>query len=82
MRIIEAVKAKPSFAPEKYFYNITRAVGGLYSHDADEANRAGKLKKGDYIAMAAFGGGLTSGSAVLRWECGGYRWRWKRLKSC
>ena len=71
MRIIEAAKAKLSFAPEKYFYNITRygnTSAACIPMMLDEANRAGKLKKGDYIAMAAFGGGLTSGSAVLRWN--------------
>ncbi|MFQ7062455.1 MAG: 3-oxoacyl-[acyl-carrier-protein] synthase III C-terminal domain-containing protein, partial [[Clostridium] leptum] len=67
----EEANAKLSFAPEKYFYNITRYVNtsaACIQMMLDEANRAGKLKKGDYIAMAAFGGGLTSGSAVLRWN--------------
>jgi 3-oxoacyl-[acyl-carrier-protein] synthase-3 len=33
----------------------------------DEANRAGKLKPGDLIAMMAIGAGLAWGSAVVRW---------------
>lgn len=33
----------------------------------DEANRAGKLKKGDVIAMMAMGAGMTWGGAVWRW---------------
>ena len=71
MRIIEAAKAKLSFAPEKYHYNITRygnTSAACIPMMLDEANRQGKLKNGDYIAMAAFGGGLTSGSAVLKWN--------------
>ena len=33
----------------------------------DETNRAGKLKKGDLLALTAFGGGLTTGACILRW---------------
>ncbi|HEY8215413.1 MAG TPA: 3-oxoacyl-[acyl-carrier-protein] synthase III C-terminal domain-containing protein, partial [Methylocystis sp.] len=29
--------------------------------------RAGKLKRGDVIAMMAIGAGMTWGGAVLRW---------------
>jgi 3-oxoacyl-[acyl-carrier-protein] synthase-3 len=33
----------------------------------DEINRAGKLKRGDLIAMMAVGAGMAWGSAVVRW---------------
>jgi 3-oxoacyl-[acyl-carrier-protein] synthase-3 len=33
----------------------------------DEANRAGRLKKDDVIAMMAIGAGMTWGSVLLRW---------------
>ncbi len=33
----------------------------------DEANRKGLLKKGDYIVMVAFGGGLTRGASLVQW---------------
>ncbi len=33
----------------------------------DEANRAGRLKKGDLIAMMAIGAGMAWGSALMRW---------------
>ena len=33
----------------------------------DEANRAGRLKTGDLIAMMAIGAGMTWGSALMRW---------------
>ena len=33
----------------------------------DEANRAGKIKKGDHVIMVAFGGGLIWGSALIKW---------------
>lgn len=32
-----------------------------------EAVRAGKIKKGDVIAMAGFGAGLSWASAIIRW---------------
>jgi 3-oxoacyl-[acyl-carrier-protein] synthase-3 len=33
----------------------------------DEAVRSGKVKKGDVIACAGFGAGLSWGSAILKW---------------
>lgn len=33
----------------------------------DECNRSGRLKKGDKIAMSAFGAGFVSGAVVLEW---------------
>jgi len=32
-----------------------------------EAVRQGKVKKGDIIAMAGFGAGLSWGAAVIKW---------------
>ena len=33
----------------------------------DEAVRSGKVKKGDVIACAGFGAGLSWGAAIMRW---------------
>jgi 3-oxoacyl-[acyl-carrier-protein] synthase-3 len=33
----------------------------------DEANKAGRLKRGDVILLVAFGGGFTWASSVVRW---------------
>lgn len=33
----------------------------------DEIHRAGKLKSGDYLVLAGFGGGLTYGASLIRW---------------
>lgn len=70
-RIIkEASRRIPEISPEKFCVNIDR-YGNTSSASVpillDEMNRAGKLKRGEYIVMAAFGGGLTSGAAILRW---------------
>jgi 3-oxoacyl-[acyl-carrier-protein] synthase-3 len=55
---------------EKCWININR-FGNTSSASMpitlDEANRAGRLKKGDVIAMMAIGAGMTWGGTVLRW---------------
>jgi 3-oxoacyl-[acyl-carrier-protein] synthase-3 len=33
----------------------------------DEANRSGRIKRGDYVLMVVFGGGLTWASTILEW---------------
>lgn len=33
-----------------------------------EAVQAGKVKKGDIIAISGFGAGLNWGAAVIRWD--------------
>lgn len=70
MRIIETAKKGLSIAPEKYRYNIDR-FGNTSSASVpillDELNQTGELKEGNLLALAAFGGGLTSGACVLRW---------------
>jgi 3-oxoacyl-[acyl-carrier-protein] synthase-3 len=33
----------------------------------EEANAAGRLKKGDLVLLAAFGGGFAWGTILLRW---------------
>jgi acetoacetyl-CoA synthase len=34
----------------------------------DDANRAGALSDGDLVALAAFGGGMSVGTCLLRWQ--------------
>jgi 3-oxoacyl-[acyl-carrier-protein] synthase III len=70
LRIIEAALDNLGVPREKCWVNIER-FGNTSSASMpitlDEANRAGKLKKGDVIAMMAIGAGMTWGGAVLRW---------------
>ncbi|ATQ69166.1 MULTISPECIES: beta-ketoacyl-ACP synthase III [Methylosinus] len=69
-RIIESVLANLGVPVEKCWMNIAR-FGNTSSASLpitlDEANRAGRLKKGDVIAMMAIGAGMTWGGAVMRW---------------
>ena len=70
LRIIESALETLGVPIEKCWINIDR-YGNTSSASMpitlDEANRAGRLKPGDVIAMMAIGAGLTWGSAILRW---------------
>jgi 3-oxoacyl-[acyl-carrier-protein] synthase-3 len=70
LRIIESALATLGVPIEKCWINIDR-YGNTSSASMpitlDEANRAGRLKPGDVIAMMAIGAGLTWGSVILRW---------------
>lgn len=71
MRIIETAKGKLGIPPERYRMNIER-FGNTSSASIpillDELNRAGELKSGSILAMTAFGGGMTTGACVIRWN--------------
>lgn len=71
LRIIEAAQKKLNIPAERYAVNI-QEVGNTSSASIplllDEYNRAGKLKPGQLLLLNAFGAGLTTGSALLRWK--------------
>jgi len=71
IRIINAVAKKLNLPTEKVYYNI-HEYGNTSAASVplalDEANRGRLLKKGDNILMVAFGGGLTWGAALVRWD--------------
>lgn len=70
IRIIESAAEKVGLPPEKVFLNISKygntSAGsiplGLY-----EAERDGKLKKGDVVMTVGFGAGLVWGANLIRW---------------
>ena len=70
LRIIDAVIDRLKIAREKAWLNIEK-YGNTSSASLpmtlDEANRAGRLKQGDTIAMMAIGAGMSWGSAMVRW---------------
>ena len=70
-RILEAVRSRLKQAEEKFPTNIDQ-YGNTSSASIplllDELNRSGQLLDGDYLAMSAFGAGLTAGSCLLRWS--------------
>ena len=71
LRIInEARRRLPEIAPERFLVNIDHCGNTSSASEPillDEAARAGTFQPGDYIVMAAFGGGLSSAACVLRW---------------
>lgn len=70
IRIINEAKKKMPISPEKIRTTIEK-YGNISSACIpvllDELNRAGELEKGDILVLTAFGGGLHSGGAVIRW---------------
>lgn len=70
-RIIDFAKSKLGIDPERFYVNIDRygnTSAACIPIALDEMIENGMLKKGDLIAMCAFGAGLTSGSAVIKWQ--------------
>ncbi len=70
-RIIDGAIKKLGVTDDKLHY-IIQKYGNISSASIpvalDEANREGKLKKGDNMVLVGFGGGLTWGSIVLKWS--------------
>lgn len=69
-RIIQFASKKLGLPIEKFFINIDR-IGNTSAASVpialDELNRSGVLQEGDYVAMSAFGGGLSSASCIVKW---------------
>ncbi len=69
-RILDAALERLEIPREKCWLNLHK-YGNTSSASLpmtlDEAHRAGRLKRGDVIAMMAIGAGMTWGSAVVRW---------------
>jgi 3-oxoacyl-[acyl-carrier-protein] synthase-3 len=70
-RIIDAAARRFKKIPqEKFICNIQR-YGNTSSASIpialDEMAREGRLRKGELVALAAFGGGLSDGAVLLRW---------------
>ena len=70
LRIVESVLDRVGIPLARCWTNLDR-YGNTSSASLplslDEANRAGKLKQGDLIAMMAIGAGMAWGSALMRW---------------
>ena len=69
-RIIEAIAERLNVPIEQFFINLDRygnTSAGTIPIALTEAVSSGALKQDDYVLLTAFGGGLTWGSAVIRW---------------
>ena len=70
LRIIEAVRERLGLGADQAYVNIDR-YGNTSSASIpialDECVRSGRLKPGDKLAIAAFGGGATWGASAMTW---------------
>lgn len=70
IRILNAVRDKLKQPDEKMFHNVhkygnTSAASIIVA--LDEASKAGRIRRGDKILLAAFGAGFTWGTAIIQW---------------
>ena len=69
-RIIDAAAKRCGLGPEKVLVNINRygnTTAGTIPIALDEAVETNRLEKNDILLLAAFGGGFTWGSMLIRW---------------
>ncbi len=70
VRIIDGVRERLGVPADRVYVNIER-YGNTSSASIpialDEVVRAGRVKPGDRVAFAAFGGGATWGGSLMRW---------------
>jgi len=70
LRIIEAASKRVGLPMERVFVNIDRygntGAASVYVALA-EAAASGRLRRGNLVLLAAFGGGFTWGAALVRW---------------
>jgi 3-oxoacyl-[acyl-carrier-protein] synthase-3 len=70
LRIVESVLERVGIPMERCWINLDR-YGNTSSASLplslDEANRSGRLRQGDLVAMMAIGAGMAWGSALMRW---------------
>jgi 3-oxoacyl-[acyl-carrier-protein] synthase III len=70
LRIIETIAHKLQVPMERFFVNLQfygNTSAAAVAIALDEAQRSGRIKRGDHILMVVFGGGLTWASSVVRW---------------
>jgi len=70
LRIIEAAAKRLEVPIERFLINLDRygnTSAATIPIGLVEAAEQGRLIAGDYVLVTAFGGGLTWGSAVIRW---------------
>jgi 3-oxoacyl-[acyl-carrier-protein] synthase III len=70
LRIIEAACKRAKLPMERVFVNVDRYgnTGAASVYVAlEEALAGGRIKRGDLVLMAAFGGGFAWGAVLMRW---------------
>ncbi|MFM8229964.1 MAG: beta-ketoacyl-ACP synthase 3, partial [Chthoniobacterales bacterium] len=70
LRIIETIADKLHVSMDRFFVNLEsygNTSAAAVAIALDEAQRSGRVRRGDHIVMVVFGGGLTWASSVVRW---------------
>lgn len=70
LRIIDAIASRLAVPNDRVFVNLHKygnTSAAAIAIALDEANREGKMKRGDKIVMVAFGAGLTWAAAAIEW---------------
>jgi len=71
VRILQAVAERLQIPMEKVYTNLHK-YGNTSSASIpialDEAHQEGRIKKGDYVLVVAFGAGLTWGASIIQWS--------------
>ncbi len=70
IRILGKLMERVGVAQEKVFINVDKygnTSAASIPIALDEANRQGRLQKGDLILFCSFGGGFTWGSMLMHW---------------
>ncbi|HOE69207.1 MAG TPA: beta-ketoacyl-ACP synthase III [Candidatus Omnitrophota bacterium] len=69
-RILQAVSERLEIDPARVFINVDR-YGNMSSASTAvalyEAVKTGAIKRGDYVVLVAFGGGLTWAANLIKW---------------
>ena len=69
-RIIDASRERCNLSEEQVLINIQNygnTTAGTIPIGLDEAVDKERIEKGDLVLLAAFGGGFTWGSMLIRW---------------
>lgn len=70
IRILNNLKDRLKIAEEKVFINLSKygnTSAASIPIALDEANKQGRLVRGEIVLLCTFGGGLTWGSLLMRW---------------
>ncbi|MGI6093054.1 MAG: ketoacyl-ACP synthase III [Veillonellaceae bacterium] len=71
MRIIQSAAKRLGLPMDKVVVNVDKygnTSAASIPIALDEGVKSGRIKKGDVVVMVGFGGGLTWGSSVIRWN--------------
>jgi 3-oxoacyl-[acyl-carrier-protein] synthase-3 len=70
LRIIEGIADRLKIPLDRFFVNLDKygnTSAAAVAIALDEANRTGRIKRGDYVLLVVFGGGLTWASTIVEW---------------